>query len=87
MVYQGQSTQPLFKIIKQNTHYCVNIRFLFVQLVKRLHVSTLLLGHPQAYAIQASVTVFNMNSYCAHILRMLLLVLKFDSFKMQYIYI
>jgi hypothetical protein len=27
MVYQGQSTQQLLITVKQNRHYCVNIRF------------------------------------------------------------
>jgi hypothetical protein len=28
MVYQGQSTQQLLTIIKQNRHYCVNFVFI-----------------------------------------------------------
>jgi hypothetical protein len=49
----GQSTQQLFTI-KQNKHYCAKI--FYVCVVIPLHVSTLLLGHPQACSIQALVT-------------------------------
>jgi hypothetical protein len=41
--------------IKQNKHYCANICF-YACVVIPLHVSTLLLGHPQVCSIQALVT-------------------------------
>jgi hypothetical protein len=55
-----------FSTIKQNGHYCVNIRLLFGYVGITLHVSIFLFGHLQAYAIQVLVTEINMNSYCVH---------------------
>jgi hypothetical protein len=66
----SQHNNFLMIIIKQNRHYCVNIRF-YLCSWQSLHVSTPLLGHHQAYVIQACYWI-NMNLYCAHILRMLL---------------
>jgi hypothetical protein len=51
----SQSTQQLFTI-KQNEPYCANIYFLYACVVIQLHISTLLLGHPQVCSIQALVT-------------------------------
>jgi hypothetical protein len=53
--FTGQSTQQTF-IIKQNRHTVSTFVFYFAWEVIPLHVSTLLLGHLQAYAIQTSVT-------------------------------
>jgi hypothetical protein len=52
-------------IIKHNKHYCVNICFICVCCYKATCFDPLL-GHSQAYAIQASVTAISMNSYCIH---------------------
>jgi hypothetical protein len=49
-----QSTQQFLQ--RQNKRFCVNICILCTCGVVPLHVSTLLLGHLQAYSIQASVT-------------------------------
>jgi hypothetical protein len=69
LLYKDYLTVSLhnnFSHIKQNKHNCVIICFYFAYVVITLHFSTLLLGHPQAYAIQALVTEINMNSYCVH---------------------
>jgi hypothetical protein len=54
--FTGQSTHQLF-IIKRNRHTVPILVFYSAWVVIPLHDSTLLLGHPQAYAISASVTV------------------------------
>jgi hypothetical protein len=67
-VYQGSVyTTTFWNTVKQNRQYCVNIRF-YWRLVATPHVSTLFLGHLQAYKnISISfwiVCLINMNSYC-----------------------
>jgi hypothetical protein len=65
MVIGGQSTQQFIHNKTKQTLVCQHL-FLFAYVVITLHVSTLLLGHLQAYAIQALFTEISMNSYCVH---------------------
>jgi hypothetical protein len=55
----GQSIQ-LFFIIKHNRHYCVKICFICVCCYNATCFDPLL-GHTQAYAIQALVIAITMN--------------------------
>jgi hypothetical protein len=75
-----------FTITKQNRHYCVNIRFLFAEFVKRYMFRPFcwVILRRMQYKLQLLSSVW--IHIVSHIVRMLLLVLKFDSFKMQYTY-
>jgi hypothetical protein len=53
--------QGFWNTIKQNMHYCVNIRF-YLRLVAMLHVSTLFLGHLQAYKKQLELKALEISS-------------------------
>jgi hypothetical protein len=65
LFYQLVSLQNYFFIIKRNKHYSVNICFICLCCYNATCFDPLL-GHPQAYAIQALVTASNMNSYCIY---------------------